>query len=73
MAAGLAHEIRNPLGTIKGLTQLLEEEAREDQKSKKYVKTIIKEVDRLNRVVTDLLQFAQPTSVSRQLNVDHMS
>ena len=60
MAAALAHEIRNPLGSIRGLTQLLEEEFREDEKGKTYTRTMIKEIDRLNGVVSNLLNFAQP-------------
>lgn len=67
MAANLAHEIRNPLGTIKGLTQLLEEEFPEDSRSRDYTRTIIKEVDRLNQVVFDLLHFTQ--SPSMQFNI----
>ena len=61
MAAGLAHEIRNPLGSIKGLTQLLDEEFDEADKARTYTKTMIKEIDRLNGVVTNLLNFSQPT------------
>lgn len=60
MAANLAHEIRNPLGTIKGLTQLLDEGFGENDRQRKYTRTIVQEVDRLNRVVSDLLNFAQP-------------
>ncbi len=61
MAAGLAHEIRNPLGSIKGLTQLLDEEFTEGAKAKTYTKTMIREIDRINGVVTNLLTFSQPT------------
>lgn len=59
MAAGLAHEIRNPLGSIKGLTQLLEEELKEGAKARTYTQTMIREIDRLNGVVTNLLNFSQ--------------
>lgn len=61
MAAGLAHEIRNPLGSIKGLTQLLNEELNEGAKAKTYTETMIREIDRLNGVVTRLLNFSQPS------------
>ena len=61
MAAGLAHEIRNPLGSIKGLTQLLDEEFKEGARARTYTKTMIREIDRLNGVVTSLLNFSQPT------------
>ena len=61
MAAGLAHEIRNPLGSIKGLTQLLEEELKEGDKARTYTETMIREIDRLNGVVTNLLNFSHPS------------
>jgi len=61
LAAGVAHEVRNPLGSIKGLVQLLSEDLRDAQK-RRYAEIIIQEVDRLNRVVADLLKFAQPSS-----------
>jgi two-component system sensor histidine kinase AtoS len=60
LAAGVAHEIRNPLGAIRGLVQLLKEDLNDEQK-KRYAETIIQEVDRLNRVVADLLKFCQST------------
>jgi PAS domain S-box-containing protein len=61
MAAGLAHEIRNPLGSIKGLTQLLDEEFSEGTQARTYTQTMIREIDRINGVVTNLLNFSQPT------------
>nr|MBC8285869.1 HAMP domain-containing protein [Nitrospinota bacterium] len=61
MAAGLAHEIRNPLGSIKGLTQLLREELKEGDKARTYTETMIREIDRLNGVVTNLLNFSHPS------------
>ncbi|MFT4579259.1 MAG: PAS domain S-box-containing protein [Nitrospinales bacterium] len=60
MAAGLAHEIRNPLGSIKGLTQLLGEEFKDGGRAHTYTKTMIREIDRINGVVTSLLHFSQP-------------
>ncbi len=61
LVAGLAHEIRNPLGSLKGLTQLLGEDLPEDDKKRQYTEIIIREVERLNRVMEELLSFAQPT------------
>lgn len=62
MAASLAHEIRNPLGAIKGLTQLLHEKFPDGDPSKAYTQTMIKEVDRLNGVISNLLKFSQPSA-----------
>jgi two-component system nitrogen regulation sensor histidine kinase GlnL len=61
LVAGLAHEIRTPLGSLKGFTQLLGEDLPEEDKKRKYTEIILKEIDRLNKVVEELLSFAQPT------------
>ena len=62
LVAGLAHEIRTPLGSLKGFTQLLAEDLSEDDNKRQYTEIIIKEIDRLNKVVEELLSFAQPTA-----------
>jgi signal transduction histidine kinase len=58
MAAGLAHEIRNPLGAIKGAAQFLDPSM--DRPESRFLKVIIEEVDRLNRVVTQFLDYSKP-------------
>lgn len=58
MAAGLAHEIRNPLAGIKGAAQYLQA-AREGEDAE-MVRVIVDEVDRLNMVVTQFLDYARP-------------
>ncbi len=64
MAAGLAHEVKNPLGAIKGAAQLLEEvveSAKEtDPTMKEFLGIILEETDRLNRVVGSFLDYARP-------------
>jgi two-component system sensor histidine kinase HydH len=60
MSAALAHDIRNPLGAIKGLAQLLNEKALPEDRSSSYVETIVKEAGRLEKLVGDLLIFAKP-------------
>lgn len=59
IAAGLAHEIKNPLGGIKGAAQLLTRETISEG-SAEYLQIIIKEADRVNRLVNQLLTFARP-------------
>lgn len=60
MAASLAHEIRNPLGSMKGLTQLVQEELPQDHQAQKNLSTVVNEAERLERLVSDLLDFARP-------------
>jgi len=60
MAAGLAHEIRNPLGAIKGAAEYLEPENFEDRESADFLQVIIDESNRLNGVVTQFLDYARP-------------
>jgi len=62
LVAGLAHEIRSPLGSLRGLAQLLQEDIIERGGRAEYVEVIIKEIDRLNKVVEELLTFAQPST-----------
>ncbi len=58
MAAGLAHEIRNPLGAIKGAAQLLT--GGDDELEQTYLAVIGEEVNRLNGVVSQFLSYARP-------------
>jgi len=60
MAATLAHEIRNPLGAMKGLTQLVQEDLPDDHRTQSMMNTVVKEAERLEQLVTDLLTFARP-------------
>jgi signal transduction histidine kinase len=63
MAAGLAHEIRNPLGAIKGAAQLLADPppgVSIDPASREFLGIILEEVDRLDRVVGSVLDLARP-------------
>ncbi len=59
MAAGVAHEIRNPLGTLRGFAQYFQRSS-PDELARDYAGLMISEVDRLNRVISALLQFARP-------------
>jgi|WetSurMetagenome_2_1015567.scaffolds.fasta_scaffold62765_1 signal transduction histidine kinase len=60
MAASLAHEIRNPLGAIKGLTQLAQEEISPDNAAQTQLRTVVSEAERLEGLVSNLLDFARP-------------
>jgi len=63
MAAGLAHEIRNPLGAIKGAAQLLVGGDGEPVKADdvgEFISIIVEEVNRLNKVVSQFLDYARP-------------
>jgi signal transduction histidine kinase len=59
MSASLAHEIRNPLGAMKGLTQLAQEELPADHAAQTHLRTVVNEAERLEKLVTDLLDFAR--------------
>ncbi len=60
-AAGVAHEVGNPLGAILGYTSILQKEGMDHEESKDYLKRIEKEIDRINRIVRELLDFARPS------------
>lgn len=62
VAAGVAHELRNPLFGISSAAQLLRFRAREDPVVEKNVGRILREVDRLNKMVTSLLDFGRPAA-----------
>jgi two-component system, NtrC family, sensor histidine kinase HydH len=66
LAAGVAHELRNPLGAIRGLVQYFQASWKEDTEQRVYLDVIVREVDRLNRVVSDLVEFARPREPHRE-------
>jgi two-component system nitrogen regulation sensor histidine kinase GlnL len=63
MAVGLAHEIRNPLGAIRGAVQLLARELGRDSRLSEYTDVLVKEVDRVNRIIEQLLDLARPVQL----------
>src|SRR6476646_5584024 len=64
LAAGLAHEIRNPLGGIKGAAQLLRRSADSDPSVRAFTDIMIREVDRVNQLMEQLLDLSRPSQVT---------
>ena len=62
LAAGLAHEIKNPLGGIKGAAQLLNMELLPESTLKEYTSVMTREVDRVNDLIENMLDLARPPS-----------
>ena len=63
LAAGVAHEIRNPLSSIRGFAYLLGRRHAAQTPEREYADVMVREIDRINHVVTDLLNFARPMTL----------
>jgi len=66
LSAGVAHEIRNPLGSIKGSIEILESEFPPDHPKREFVDIIKEETVRLNTIVAEFLKFARPAKPSME-------
>jgi signal transduction histidine kinase len=66
LSAGLAHEIRNPLASIRGTAEILRDGIAAADPRAEFATILIREVDRLNRVVADFLDFSRPAGVSQE-------
>jgi two-component system sensor histidine kinase HydH len=66
LAAGVAHEIRNPLSSIRGFAQYFMNRFKGQEEEQGYASIMVKEVDRLNRVITELLDFSRPKEPHRE-------
>lgn len=64
VAAGLAHEIRNPLGAMRGAIQVLESQTPKDSSQASLMEIILTESDRLNSIITNFLKYARPADVT---------
>lgn len=66
LAAGLAHEIRNPLASLSGSIQMLKSELSLDESQNHLMEIILRESERLNALISDFLLFAQPPQTRLQ-------
>ena len=66
MAAGLAHEIKNPLASLTGSIQLLREDLSDNTDHNKLMQIVLREADRLSSLVNDFLLFARPPMGKRE-------
>jgi len=66
LAAGVAHEIRNPLASISGSVELLKSGPEVDGESKTLMDIVIREIDRLNSLITELLDYTNPRPAQMQ-------
>ena len=64
MAAGIVHEIKNPLASISGSIQMIREELKEDGPGDRLVNLVSREVDKLDTLLHDFLTFARPSQQS---------
>lgn len=66
MAAGVAHELRNPLSSIKGLALLLQSHYNKDDGDRETTTILVQEVERLNRSISELLDYARPQKLRKE-------
>jgi len=65
LAAGMAHEIRNPLASLGGSIQMLKSELVLDDGQQRLMEIVLRESERLNALITDFLLFAQPPKTNK--------
>lgn len=66
MAAGVAHEVRNPLSSIKGFATLLGSKFKDGSQEHEAANLLVHEAERLNRSITELLNYARPTTLKKE-------
>jgi two-component system sensor histidine kinase PilS (NtrC family) len=66
LAAGVAHEIRNPMASISGSIQMLREKLDKDDVNNRLMEIVSREINRLNNLVNDFLLFARPKRANRR-------
>jgi two-component system, NtrC family, sensor histidine kinase PilS len=66
LAAGMAHEIRNPLASLGGSIQMLKAELALDDAQQRLMEIVLRESERLNALITDFLLFAQPPKTNKK-------
>jgi two-component system sensor histidine kinase HydH len=66
LAAGVAHEVRNPLSSIKGYASYFKTLFEDDSENYAAAEVLVNEADRLNRVITELLEIARPSDIKPQ-------
>jgi len=62
LAAGIAHEIRNPLASLSGSIQVLKNDLKLEDDNQQLMDIVIRETDRLNNIITEFLEYARPRS-----------
>ena len=73
LAAGVAHEIRNPLSSIKGFATYFGKRYEDKPADKETAQIMVQEVERINRSVTQLLEFAKPMAIEKkQVNIHEL-
>jgi two-component system, NtrC family, sensor histidine kinase PilS len=71
MSAGMAHEIRNPLGALAGAMQMLRKEAISDATDRRLMDIAVREATRLDAIITEFLQYARPPALDlAEHNID---
>ncbi|HKR79312.1 MAG TPA: ATP-binding protein [Nitrospira sp.] len=64
MSAGMAHEIRNPLGALAGAMQMLRKDAAADATDRRLMDIAVREATRLDAIITEFLQYARPPALN---------
>ncbi len=64
LAAGIAHEIRNPLSSVKGMATYFKNRLASDPEAREAAEVMVRETNRLNRVINELLEFARPSKIN---------
>jgi len=64
MSAGMAHEIRNPLGALAGAMQMLRKDLEADETSQRLIEIAVREATRLDAIITEFLGYARPPALN---------
>ena len=64
MSAGMAHEIRNPLGALAGAMQMLRKDLQADDTNQRLMDIAVREATRLDAIITEFLQYARPPALN---------